>query len=212
MFNALTFDENVLESAGGKRCSRVFYAGARPINAPNVTNFSIVSADFKGEIQGDLYLTTVLLPDDTLDKVIEHCLTTKCRMIVSACTTLDEVGTCDKRYGATPIGLAHKFGLLDGAYVAGGVYLDKDDIELIVQSDAKIILTPSTSMGEGCGIPPLRMLASMGAKVYLGTGMAQYNPDADIIFEKRLISLAVSGMNCTRNAVSENYLNAMLAE
>ena len=212
MFNALTFDKEILKRAGSKNCSRVFYAGKTKIAGDKVTNFHIVDEDFEGDPQGDLYLSTVLLPDDVLDKVIGHVLTTKCRLIVNACSTLDEAGTCDKRYGATPIGLAHKYGLLDGAYVAGGVYLDKDDIELIVQSDAEVILTPSTSMGEGYGIPPLRMLATLGATVHLGSGLAAYNPDADLIFEQRLVSLAVSGVNCTKNAVSAAFLKAMLID
>lgn len=212
MFNALTFDENIHKRASGKICSRVFFVGTKRIDAPNVINFLRIDEKFTGEPKGDIYLDSMLLDGDIIDKVIEHVLSTNCRLIINACSTLDEVGTCDKRYGVTPIGLAHSCGLLEGAYVSGGVYLDKDDIDLIVQSNAKVILTPSTSMGEGFGIPPLRMLASLGATVFLGTGKSEYNPDADLMFEKRLISLAVSGVNCTRNAVGEDYLNGMLEE
>ena len=212
MFNALTFDKDIPKRAGSKNCSRVFYAGDTDIADARVTSFRVVDENFRGEPQGNLYLASVLLPDALLDNVIDHVLTTRCRLIINACATLDEVGTCDKRYGATPIGLAHKYGLLDGAYVAGGVYLDKDDIELIVQSGAAVILTPSTSMGEGCGIPPLRMLASLGASVRLGTGLPAYNPDADLLFEQRLLALSVSGVNCTKNAVSDKFLSAMLCE
>lgn len=211
MFNALTFDEKIMTRAGSKRCSRVFYAGRNPIVADGVENFLYVDDGFAGRLRGDLYLTTVMLPDKLLDDVIDHALTTKCKVMINACSTLDEVGTCDKRYGATPVGLAHKYGLLDNeAYIAGGVYLDKDDIELIVQSGSKVILTPSTSMGEGHGVPPLRMLASLGADVRLGTGLAEYNPDGDLLFERRLIALAVSGVNCTKHAVGVEFLDTML--
>lgn len=212
MFNALTFDKDILKRAGSQCCSRVFYAGRTPLAADKVTNFRYVDENFDGELRGDIYLATVLLPDRLADAVIEHALSTHCRMMINACSTLDEVGTCDKKYGATPIGLAHKWGLLDGAYVAGGVHLDKDDIELIVQSDAQVVLTPSTSMGEGHGVPPLRMLETLGAKVRLGTGLPDYNAAADLVFEQRLIALAVSAVNRTRAAVDEEFLAAMLGE
>lgn len=212
MFNALTFDRDILKRAGSKSCSRVFYAGRSPLAGDKVTNFMYVDENFDGELRGDIYLATVLLPDSLVDAVINHALSARCRVILNACATLDEVGTCDKKYGATPIGLAHRWGLLDGAYVAGGVHLDKDDVELIVQAGAKVVLTPSTSMGEGHGVPPLRMLASLGAKVLLGTGLPDYNAAADLVFEQRLIALAVSALNRTRGAVDEAFLAAMVDE
>lgn len=210
MFNALTFDKDILKRAGSKDCSRVFYAGKTKIADNKITNFLLVDDEFDGKFIGNVYLSSVLLDDRIIDNVIDYVLTSKCKIIINACSTLDEVGECDKRFGATPIGLAHKFGLLDNAYVAGCTYLDKDDIDLINQSGAEVILTPSTTLGEGMGIPPLRMLVSLGAIVHLGTGLADYNQDGDLLFEKKLISLAVSGAHCTRRAVNETELEKML--
>lgn len=210
MFNALTFDKDIEKRAGSSDCSRIFYVGKTPLRKERITDFMPVDGDFTGKLTGNVYLSSVLLDPHIVDAVIDHVLSEKCDLIVNACSTLEEVGVCDKRYGCTPVGLAHKFGLLDGAYIAGGTYLDKDDIDLIIQSGAKVILTPSTTMGEGQGIPPLRMLLTLGATVYLGTGSAEYNPTADLLFEKNLISLAVSGAHCTRHAVSEADLRQML--
>ena len=207
MFNALTFDEKLI---GAGKFSRLFFAGRKPIYADGVDYFQIVDEDFNGKLQGNVYLASVLLDDRTIDNVIDHALSNKVKVIISACRTLAEVGTCDKRYGVTPIGLAHKFGLLDNAYVSGCVYVDKDDIDLINQSKAKIILTPSTSMGLGEGIPPARMMMMLGATVHLGTGLENYNPDGDLEFEKRLLNLAVSGALCSKDAISETDAKKML--
>lgn len=207
MFNALTFDKDVAKRAGGRADSRVFYAGADCV--PGAENFRIIDEKFSGKPDGNVYLDSVLLGDETIDAVIDHVLGTKCKLIISACRTLDEVGRCDKKYGVTPIGLAHRYGLLDGAYVAGGTHLDKDDIDLINQSGAAIIITPSMSMGLGEGIPPVRMMLTLGARVYIGTGMKEFNPEGDTEFEKRLIMLAASGELRTRGAISREALDKM---
>lgn len=205
--NALTFDRDILS----RRCSAdmIFYAGESRIDDPRVRYFPTAgSGALFGSCDG-VYVPSVLGGDDVVDDAIEKHSEGR-PTIVSACLTLDEVGTCDKKFGTTPVGLAHKYGLLDeNTFIAGGVYLDKDDIDLIVQSGAGVILTPSDSMGSGYGIPPLRMFETLGARVKLGTGSGAYNGDADIMFERRLIYLAASGMLCTRAPVSEGFLSAM---
>lgn len=205
LFNALTFDDKILSRKGADACGRIFYAGGGRIDDVRVKNFVDPCGGIYSEGDG-IYLPTLLGGDDAIDAAIELHFS-GAELIVSACLTLDEVGTCDKKFGVTPIGLAHKYGLLgQGTYIAGGVYLDKDDIDLIVQSGAKVILTPSDSLGGGCGIPPLRMLAGLGADVKLGTGTGEYDPDADLCFESRLLHLAVSGMLCTRSPVTDEFM------
>ena len=90
------------------------------------------------------------------------------------------------------------------------VYLDKDDIDLIVSSGTRVILTPSDSLGHGCGIPPLRMLHTLGAVVSLGTGSGTFNANADLVFEQRLICLAASGILCTPDPVPKDFADSML--
>lgn len=209
MFNALTFDKDILNRAGSKNCSRVFYVGNQQINDGRVTCFVPID-DNSDIINGNMYLKSLLIDERVIDRVIEHYLTNKPMLIINACETLDEVGTCDKRFGRSPIELAHELGLLDGAYVSGATYLDKDDIELIKSDGAEIILTPSYTLGNGFGIPPLRMMLSVGATVHLGSGAREYNTDADLIFESKLISLAVNGALCTKDSIDKNALKKML--
>ena len=208
MFNALTFDIETAKRAGGDL--RVFYAGETDPHIPGAEFFRIVPDGFSGDLEGNVYLPSLLVSDATTDAVMDHVLSGRGKLIVSACRTLEEVGTCDKRYGVTPVGLAHKYGLLDGAFVAGGTYLDKDDIDLINQSSAEIIVTPSMSMGLGEGIPPLRMMLTFGASVHIGTGLRDFNPEGDLSFEARLLSLSVSGALCTPGAIPEKEIEKML--
>ena len=211
MFNALSFDDDIDEKTDFGIITRVFYAGDKEFRSERIESFKVVSESFEGEIEGNVYLESLSSGDKLLDKVIEQYLQGKGKLIVNLANSLYEVGSFDKRYGCSPVFYAEKLGLLDGAYLTGCVYLDKDDVELINLHEAQIILTPSSTMGKGFGIPPVRMMATLGARVHLGTGLKEYNPDADLLFEKKLISLAASGSLCTENALSEEMLNKMLS-
>ena len=208
MFNALTFDNDIMSRPYASRYTAVFHAGETRIDDPKVANFITGGAGLR---DGDgIYLPCIMADDAVIDRAIEGVLGEKRRIIINVCSDLEEVGTCDKRYGATPVGLAHKYGLLDGAFVCGCSYVDKDDVDLIVQSGARVILTPSLTMGEGKGIPPLRMLLSLGAEVHIGTGTAEFDPEGDLGFELRLIGLAVSAALGTKYPIDKNDLKKML--
>ena len=203
-YNALTFDSNILKCAGSKSCSRINYVGEAQLESVNI--FTPIERALGGE--SGVFLSS-LENYDLTDKALEMAASGS-KLMISCSQTLDEVGKCDKKFGMTPVGLAHQLGLLDGALVCGANYLDKDDVLLIIQSGAKVILTPSTSMGSGFGIPPLRMLLSLGATVHLGTGDFAYNRQANLEFEAKLISLAVSGALCTKDAVSPSEIKKLL--
>lgn len=207
MLNAFTTDGGILARSGAKDCDRIFYAGEGRSDDPRVTHF--VRAGGERRPSDGCYLPD-LSDGDAVDDAIDAFSYGR-PLILSACATLEEVGTFDKKYGMTPIAYAHSCGLLgQGSFVSGCVYLDKDDIELIVSSGARVILTPSDSLGRGCGIPPLRMLHTLGAAVSLGTGSGAFNTEADLVFEKRLICLAASGILCTPDPVPKDFADSML--
>ena len=169
MLNAFTTDSDILARSGARVCDAIFYAGEGRLADPKVTHF--VRAGGERRPSDGCYLPS-LSDGDAVDDAIDAYSCGR-PLILSACATLEEVGTFDKKYGMTPIGYAHSCGLLGkGSFVSGCVYLDKDDIDLIVSSGTRVILTPSDSLGHGCGIPPLRMLHTLGAAVSLGTGLS----------------------------------------
>lgn len=209
MYNAITFNKNVLKCVGAKAFTHINYVGSDKISDERVTNFLLVDDLCSGELSGNLYISSLMLDDKKIDKVIEHRFRTHCSLMVQACSTLYEVGTCHKKYGLSPIEYAHKLGLLEESFIVGAVHIERDDIDLINQSNAKIILTPSDSMWKGEGIPPLRMMLNLGADVYLGTGEGLKNPECDLEFEKRLIALSVSGLLNEAHAISDEVLDEM---
>ncbi len=210
MFNALTFDDEITSRKGYEKFSKIFYAGDACISSPAVVCFRRIYDGYDGDVSGNVYLESLDINDDLLDRVISNYLSGGGELILNLSGTLDEVGTCDSRYGCSPVFYADRLGLLENAYVAGAVYLDRDDIDIINQRRAEIILTPSATMGKGLGIPPARMMDTLGARVHLGTGLVEFNPDADLIFERKLLSFAVNGALCTENALSEKLLYNLL--
>ena len=211
MFNALTFDRNITKKEGDKHCRRIFYAGSDFIADDTVENFLLVSPTFEGKVQGNVYVESLSLSDKLLDELINNYLEGKSKIILNLSSTLDEVGSFDKKYGYSPVFFAEKLGLLEGAYVAGATYVDKDDLDIIKQNNAEIIITPSLTLGDGLGIPPIRMMETLGIKTHLGTGLSEYNPNANLLFERDLIRFAASGYLCTKDALSDDFLRKLLS-
>ena len=138
----------------------------------------------------DLYLPHWDLSDPLIDAVIERVLGQGARLMARLSGTLDEVGDCDKRFGLSPPLLLHRWGVLHGAVVTGGVYWDKEDIALLRQEEAVAVLTPSDDLGRGNGVPPAAALLHAGVPTRLGTGSGRYNRTADLKKEAYALKLA----------------------
>lgn len=155
-------------------------------------------------------LALLSLDDDaTVDAVIEARLGKGAELIVAAAYSLDETGAIEVRTHLSPVQLLHKLGLLDGVSVVGGVHLDRDDVDLMAQSGARLILCPSSSMGYGYGFPHY-VMAKRKLTVLLGSGDNAYNQSGDMLFEARLLML---GTNCdmrSKSAVSKEEVSALI--
>ena len=130
----------------------------------------------------------VLTDDNVTDAVAEAVLSGKSRAICAAGYSLAESGAVDVRFHLSPVQLLHKLGLLDGGTVVGGTYLDRDDVDLMAQCEAKLILCPTASMGYGYGVPHypayIRKL-----DVSLGSGDNRFNRGGDMLAEARALVL-----------------------
>ncbi len=170
----------------------------RFVDLSGVTTFKTVhkSADCN---YPRLYLQD-LTNDNLTDAVAEAVLSGKSIAICAAAYSLDESGAVDVKYCLSPIQLLHKLGLLDGGTVVGGVYLDRDDVDLMAQSEAKLILCPSASMGYGYGIPHytayIRKLS-----VSLGSGDNRFNHSGDMLAEARALVLGCNSEMRDKKAV-----------
>jgi cytosine/adenosine deaminase-related metal-dependent hydrolase len=144
--------------------------------------------------------------EDVVDACIEHKAKSGCKMLISVCTDLKSAGLIESRYKLSPIMLLHKLGLLTSSVIVGGNYLDRDDLELMAQEGASLVLLPSFSMGYGLGAPQATFCRKY-VKCALGTADCKYNPSADLISESYLLRL-ISALNSHDEAafsVSDAY-------
>ena len=141
------------------------------------------------DIEGDKICLASLIDDKTVDAVTEKVLGEKAQLIVFACYSLDEIGEIEARFHLTPVQLLHKLGLLENATVVGGVYLDRDDVDLMAQAGAKLVLCPTCSLGYGYGIAHL--IALLGkVEVSVGSGDNAFNGSGDMIEEIKALYLS----------------------
>ncbi len=130
--------------------------------------------------------------ESAVNAVIDAVYEKKAQLIVAAAYSLDETGLIDARYHLSPVQLLHKVGLLEGATVVGGVHLDRDDVDLMVQSKARLVLCPTASMGYGYGFPHY-VAASKKLQIELGSGDNRFNRSGDMLREAETLVL---GSNC----------------
>jgi len=199
MINALTFNLPHKNCKSATVVVKTKLEFQKFSDSKNIVFYQLIDNDFDGEFfLNNIYLKSLFLKDNIIDAVIGKVLKGNFLIIIDACRNLKEVGACDVKYGGSPIMYANKLGLLQNAMIAGAVYLDKDDLDLIIQSNAKLILTPSFDAQKGNGIAPLKMIKSKNALYELGTMDNSTNITGDIGFEKQILKLLVNGSMCEK--------------
>jgi 5-methylthioadenosine/S-adenosylhomocysteine deaminase len=134
--------------------------------------------------------------------------------------TLTEVGECTVRHkNLTPPMYLHSLGFFDnGATVAHGVFVDKDDIALMAQSGVSVVTCPSSNLKLGSGIAPVYNMIKNGLNVAIGTDGAASNNSLDMFKEmfltaslqKSLMSdAAVLGVGEDLKMATTNGANAL---
>lgn len=105
--------------------------------------------------------------------------------------TLKEVGDCTvKNNGLTPPMYLHKLGYFDnGGVVAHGVYLDKDDMEILKSSNISVVTNPASNLKLASGIAPLYSMENTGLNISIGTDGAASNNSLDMFREMYLSSV-----------------------
>jgi 5-methylthioadenosine/S-adenosylhomocysteine deaminase len=84
----------------------------------------------------------------------------------------DDVSFSRERFGATPLRVLEKWGVLDERTVlVHGIWLDEGERELLAAKKAALVSCPLTSLSLGDGLLDLPDLVRKGATVALGTDM-----------------------------------------
>ncbi len=181
---------------------------SHPENFANVKNgveiYSYVEKE--SDLTGDkICLSSLLLPDSVLDACIEYVLDKKCKFMVRACEDLYTSGLIESKYKLSPIMLLHKMGLLDNATVVGANCIDRDDIDLMAQSNAGVIFLPSYSLGKGYGIPPVGFVNGK-LPIAFGSSDNSYNKGGDMRKEAYITRLLCNEQARKERAIDEETL------
>ena len=156
------------------------------------------------DIKGDaICISSLTLPDEVIDACIEYVLENKPKLYVVACVSLGDVGIIEARFHLSPIMLLHKLGLLDqNCTIVGANYLDNDDVDLMAQCGASVVLCPSYSLGGGYGFPNVVPLLKKLNEVTLGTFDNQFNASGSVMDEARLLYLGTACSMRSENALT----------
>lgn len=91
-----------------------------------------------------------------------------------------------EEHGERPLVYADDHGLLEpGDFVAHGVHLVSEEIELLVERDVGVVHCPASNMKLASGMAPVERMRSAGVSVGLGTDGAASNNDLDLFDELR---------------------------
>lgn len=101
-----------------------------------------------------------------------------------------EPETVAARYGATPVRLLDRLGVLGPATVAVHcVWLDEEERELLAARGARVVSCPSANMFLGDGVARLRELRDRGVRLALGTDGGCTNNRLSVFEEMRMAAL-----------------------
>ncbi len=159
----------------------------------------------------NMYLPFADFPEKKFDELIDLVLSNNVKLYIRCSETLHEVGVSDSRYNKSPIMLLHSFGLLENSVIIGAHHLDNDDLALMQQENASLVLTPSDSFSKGLSVPPMRAYINSGVKISLATGSGRFNRSHNIFREAYLIKMITCANMNSADAILDEELIDMIA-
>ncbi len=111
-------------------------------------------------------------------------------VLIHVAETQDEVNQLLDRYGKTPVRFLADIDFLDKNVVcAHVVWLDDEEIRIMVERGAGGTHQPSSNLKLASGIAPIHRYLKAGMKVALGTDGAASNNDLDMVNEMHIAAL-----------------------
>jgi 5-methylthioadenosine/S-adenosylhomocysteine deaminase len=120
----------------------------------------------------------------TLNQAKEICLEQGVPFQIHVSETKGEVEEMVKRCGRRPVAHLANLGLLEGITLCHhAVWVDEEEIDLLVRSGAGVSHNPESNMKLASGVAPLPRMLARGVKVGLGTDGCASNNDLDLLRE-----------------------------
>lgn len=124
------------------------------------------------------------------------------------CSTLFEVGECDKQFSLTPISLLEKNGFFDyPCVIENSIYIEKEDIEILKEFDVSVCVDAESTLQNGNGIFPLARFLNKDINVCLG--LSGNNFCFDVFKQLNLLSLVNCGNLSRNNVIKDEELLKM---
>lgn len=119
---------------------------------------------------------------------------------------LNRTGEISQKYGGVmPAQVLEKFGFLDReCTIVGAMYADKDDLTILGDYDAKVVLCPRSFASKGGTFANLKLLQKYDLKLFLGT--FDFN-EIDFEKEKEFLKLTNCALHESKDAISDEFLN-----
>lgn len=112
------------------------------------------------------------------------------RIVMHVAETRERVQLCRVRFGATPIRLLARYGLLSPrVLLSHAVHVDDEELALIADAGAPVLASPVAEAKLADGLAPVAAMRERGIRVALGTDAAVCNNSCDLLLEARMLGL-----------------------
>ncbi|AOQ23631.1 5-methylthioadenosine/S-adenosylhomocysteine deaminase [Moorella thermoacetica] len=151
---------------------------------------------------GEGRITTMLGPHapntctpEYLTRVAETAAGLGVGLHIHLAETRGEVEDVKARYGATPVALVNKLGLLDLSVLAAHcVHLTTEEIAILAEKKVGVAHCPESNLKLASGVAPVKEMLAAGVNVAIGTDGAASNNNLDMVAETRTAALLAKGI------------------
>lgn len=117
----------------------------------------------------------------------------------------DEVKNTLKEKGKRPVEHLDSLDLLDEGFVgAHAVHLDRNEIEILSETNASVVYNPCSNMKLGSGVAPIKKMLDRKLNVCIGTDGAATNNNLDLLEELKVGSLLQKVQNSDPTVLPHN--------
>jgi 5-methylthioadenosine/S-adenosylhomocysteine deaminase len=140
---------------------------------------------------------------ETLVAAKELARSEKTLFFIHVAETEQEAEMIQEKQGDSPVRHLHKLGVLDSETVCiHAVWLDEQDLDILAETGAGVVVCPQSNLKLASGIAPLQGMLARGLRVGIGTDGAASNNRLDLIREMDICAKAHKLRNLDPVAVS----------
>jgi 5-methylthioadenosine/S-adenosylhomocysteine deaminase len=129
--------------------------------------------------------------ESLLSRAVELTRTLSCRVTCHLAETTWRIEAANRQMGTRPVRALDRFGIVNENFIAShGVWLDREDIDLLALRGASVVNTPLCELKIADGLAPIPELIEAKVNVALGTDGAMWNNSNDLFRDRTCIALA----------------------